>query len=196
MRRKRKMKHIIILVLVVLVGVMTGCGTSQIEQGVPLTGFSKVEISNGFHVDITVGEDYSVVLKVGEDILDEVEAIKEGDTLKIRPKPLHDFGRGVSLEAEVTMPALTSLTLQNGSHVTVRGSGDDVDFNISGGSHANLGDFSVENAVLSAIGGSHVTINVSGKLDVEVKGGSHVRYIGEPQIGDIDISSGSTFSEK
>ena len=189
------MKRAITLLLIVLAIALAGCGTSHSVQDVPLTDFDKVEISNGFHVDISVGEDYSVVLKVAEDVLDDVEAVKEGDTLKIRPKPLHDTGR-VSLEAEVTMPMLTALTLKNGSHVTVSGSGGDVNFNISGGSHADLGDFTVENADLSATSGSHVTINVSGRLDVEVKGGSHVRYRGDPQIGDIDLSSGSTFKKQ
>jgi len=36
--------------------------------------------------------------------------------------------------------------------------------------------------------GSHVTLNVSG--------GAHVLYSGDPQIGDIDLSGGSTFSKK
>ena len=68
------------------------------------------------------------------------------------------------MKAEVTMPALTGLTVQNGSHVTVTGSGGDVTFDISGGSHANLGNFKVENADLTVIGGSHVTVHVSGDL--------------------------------
>ena len=188
------MKRIITLILIVLATVLAGCGTSQTGQNVPLTDFDKVEISNGFHVDISVGEEYSVVLKVAEDVLDDVEAVKEGDTLKIRTKPFHDTKR-VTLAAEVTLPTLTELTLQNGSHVTVSGPGSDVTFNISGGSHANMGDFNVENADLTVSGGSHVTVNVGGRLDVEVSGGSHVRYRGDPQIGDVDISGGSTFKE-
>ena len=184
------------LVLIILAVTLVGCGTSQTVQGVSVADFDKVEISNGFHVDISVGEEYSVTLKVAEDILEDVEAVKEGDTLKIRIKPLHDIGRAATLEAEVTMPALTALTLQDGSHLTVRGSGSDAIFNISGGSHADLGKFAVINADLTATSGSHVTINVSGKLDVEVNGGSHVSYSGDPQIGDIDLSGGSTFSKK
>jgi len=189
------MKRIVTLILVVLAAVSTGCGIRPAGQGLPLTDFDKVEISNGFHVDISVGEDYSVVLKVAEDVLEDVEAVKEGDTLKIRTRPFHSIGRA-ALRAEVTMPALTGLTLQNGSHVTVSGSGGDVTIVVTAGSHANLGDFAVENADLTARGGSHVTLNVSGTLDVEVSGGSHVLYRGEPQIGDVSISSGSTLKQK
>jgi len=190
-RGRREMIRIITLILIVLAVVLTGCSS---PHEVLVTDFDEVEILNGFHVDISVGEKYSVVLKVAEDILDDVEAVKNGDKLIIRLKPGHSSG-GASLEAEVAMPALTGLTLQNGSHVTVTGSGDDVTFNISGGSHANLGNFTIENADLTVTGGSHVTVHVSGRLDVEVSGGSHVLYRGDPQIGDIDISGGSTFSK-
>lgn len=183
------MKRLMTLILIVLVAVLAGCG---IEQEVPLTDFDKVEISNGFHVDISVGEEYSVTLKVAEDVLDDVEAVKSGDTLIIRPKPFHNIGRG-SLRAEVTMPELTGLELKNGSHVAVSGSGGDVTFNISGGSHANLGSFAVENADLTVSSGSHVNLNVSGTLDAKVSGGSHVSYKGDPSIGSVDISGGSTF---
>ncbi|MFC2068784.1 GIN domain-containing protein [Chloroflexota bacterium] len=189
------MKFRTILVLIVLVGVLAGCGTGQAGQTVPLTEFDEVEISNGFYVDIVVGGEYSVKLKVADDILEHVEAVKDGSTLKIRPKPLHNIPHGASLNAEVIMPTLTSMTVQNGSHVTVNGSGGNATFNITGGSHADLGDFAVENAELTTTSGSHVTVNVSGRLDVKVSGGSHVRYSGEPQIGDVDFSGGSTFKE-
>lgn len=197
---KRKMTLILIVLAVVLVGCVT-------RTGVPLTDFDKVEIRSGFTVDISVGKtipgnfpniftkEYSVVLKVTEDVLEHVEAVKSGDTLIIRAKSGHDT-RGAALRAEVAMPALTGLTLNDGSHVTVSGSGDDVTISVKGGSHANLANFAVENADLTASDGSHVTLNVSGRLDVEVSGGSHVLYSGEPQIGDIDLSGGSTFRKK
>jgi hypothetical protein len=185
-------KRIIILVLIVLVAVLTGCIPPNPRYGVLVTDFDKVEIRNGFHVDVSVGEEYNVVLEVAENALQDVEAVKEGDTLIIRIKPGYDI-RKTSLRAEVAMPVLTGLTLQNGSHVSVSGSGDDVTFNISGGSHATLANFAVENADLTASGGSHVTLNVSGRLDAEVNGGSHVTYRGQPSLGNIDISEGSSF---
>ncbi|MFC2019231.1 GIN domain-containing protein [Chloroflexota bacterium] len=186
------MKSTVTLILIALVAILAGCGTGQ---EIPLTDFDKVELRSGFHVDISVGEEYSVVLKVNEDFLDDVEAVKVGDTLIIRAKPGHNL-RGASLKAEVVMPALTGLALNSGSWVTVRGSGSDVTISLKGGSHAELGNFTVENANLSATSGSHVTVNVSGRLDVDVSGGSHVKYIGEPQIGDVGISGGSTFTNR
>lgn len=184
------MKLIIILILIVLVALSAGCGP---KQEVPLTDFNKVDIRHGFHVDISVGEEYNVVLEVADNVLEHVEAIKQGDTLIIRTKL--GIPRDASLKAKVAMPMLTGLTVQNGSHVTASGSSGDVTFNITGGSHANLGAFAVEDADLTVSGGSHVTVNVSGRLDVKVSGGSHVTYKGDPALGDVDVSGGSTFSK-
>ncbi len=59
-----------------------------------------------------------------------------------------------------------------------------------------MASFAVNNADLTASGGSHVTLNVNGRLDAEVKGGSHATYGGQPSLGDIDISEGSSFTGK
>ena len=90
-----------------------------------------------------------MVLKVTEDVLEHVEAVKAGDTLIIRIKPGHDI-KDATLEAEVAMPVMTGLTQNDGSWVTVRGSGDDVTISVKGGSHANLANFAVENADFTA----------------------------------------------
>jgi len=181
------MKRKMTLILIVLVAVLAGCGT---KQEVPLTDFDKVEIRNGFTVDISVGDEYNVAFKVAEDVLEHVEAVKEGNTLIIRVKPGHDT-KGASLAAEVTMPTLTALTLDNGSHVTVSGSGGDVTLSVAGGSGADLASFSVENADVTASRGSEVTVNVSGRLDASASGGSKVYYRGNPTLGTIEESGGS-----
>jgi hypothetical protein len=186
-KRRKKMKRKMTLILIILVTAMASCGP---KQEVPLTNFDEVEIHNGFTVDISVGEEHSVAFKVDEDVLEHVEAVKEGDTLVIRVKFGHDT-EGVSLAAEVTMPTLTALTVDNGSDVTVSGSGGDFTLSVAGGSGANLANFSVENADVTASGGSEVTVNVSGRLDAEVKGGSRIYYRGGPTLGTIKETDGT-----
>ena len=186
------MKGKLILTIVILTILTAGCATGK---EVPLTGFDKVKIQDGFHVDITVGEEYSVTLKVDNDILERVEAVKQGDTLVIRAKPLQGIIPG-SLAAEVTMPALTALSLKSASHVIVIGSGDGLSLRASAGSHANLSDFKVKNADVTASGGSHVTVNASDKLEVSASSGSHINYLGDPYIKDSGVSSGSIVQKK
>jgi hypothetical protein len=181
------MKGTIVLTFVILAVLTAGCATGK---EVSVTDFDKVEIQDGFHVDIIVGEAYSVILKVDDDVLKKVEAVKQGDTLVLRAKPFQGI-IDASLAAEVTMPALTALSLGSGSHVNVKGSGDDLTLTASAGSHADLSGFRVENADVTARSGSHVTANVSGKLDVSASGGSHVHYHGDPYIRTSNVSSGS-----
>jgi hypothetical protein len=89
------------------------------------------------------------------------------------------------------MPALTALSLGSGSHVNVKGSGDELTLKASAGSHADLSDFEVEDAIVTASSGSHVTVNVSGKLDASASSGAHIYYLGDPYIKDSGVSSGS-----
>jgi hypothetical protein len=182
------MKCKILFTFVILAILTVGCATTGKE--VSFTGFDKVEIQDGFHVDIVVGEEYSVTLKVDDDALEKVEAVKQGDTLVIRAKPLQGI-ISATLEAEVKMPALTTLSLGNGSHVNVKGSGEDLTLKASAGSHADLSDFKVENADVTTSSGSHVTVNVSDKLDVSASSGSHINYLGDPYIKKSNVSSGS-----
>lgn len=86
--------------------------------------------------------------------------------------------------------------LSGGSHVNLEGMADDLVVNSSGGSHLTLGSFPVDNADINISGGGSATINVNGTLDVNLSGGSKVIYIGEPTLGDIDLSGGSTVSKK
>jgi hypothetical protein len=186
------MKGKVLLTFVILAVLTAGCATGK---EVPLVDFDKVEIQGGFHVDITVGEEYSVTLKVDNDVLEKVEAVKQGDTLIIRTKPFQGIIPD-SLVAEVTMPALTAVSLGSGSHVNVKGSGDELTLKASAGSHADLSDFKVEDAVVTTSSGSHVTVNVSGKLDASASSGSHIYYLGDPYIRDSGVSSGSILQER
>jgi hypothetical protein len=182
------MKGKILLALAIVAVLIAGCATTG--KQVSLTGFDRVEIQSGFHVDIIVGKEYGVTLEVDDDLLKKVEAVKQGDTLIFRAKPFQGIVHG-SPAAKVTMPALTALSLGSGSHVNVKGSGDDLTLKASTGSHADLSGFRVENAVVTASTGSHVTVNVSGKLDANASSGSHISYLGDPYIRDSGVPSGS-----
>jgi hypothetical protein len=82
------------------------------------------------------------------------------------------------------------------STVTLAGSANDIDIEASGASHVGLGDFPVNNAEVKLSGASRATVNLSGRLDVDLSGASNLSYIGEPTMGDISISGASTISSK
>jgi preprotein translocase subunit SecF len=179
-----------------------------------LSDFTAVSASQGFNVVITQGSSYSVKVTTDDNIQQYVDVHKSGSTLYLGLKT----GFGISttqLKAEVTMPNMTNLQLSGGSQAsgqnltlvtnlsidfsggsraTLTGQAVDLTVTGSGGSNINLQDFQVQNAKVDLSGGSQCKVNVSGKLDVNLSGGSQLQYRGTPTMGSQDISGGSRIS--
>ncbi len=82
------------------------------------------------------------------------------------------------------------------STVQLQGSASDIVIDVSGASRAELAAFPVNNADVKLSGASRGTVNMDGRLDVNLSGASKFSYIGEPTLGDINVSGGSTISKK
>ena len=89
-----------------------------------------------------------------------------------------------------------SFDLSGASHVTLSGSAQDVTIDASGASSVDLDGFPVNDANVEASGASNVTVNASGKLDVNASGASHVYYLGSPTLGKLDTSGASSINRK
>ncbi len=184
---------LISLILVVMISacsqITTGSG-EIVTQEMDFTGFDKLDVSQGFNVEVNQGDDFSVIIRVDDNLVEFLQVEKVGDTLKIGLEGDRIYTTS-NLKAEVTMPSLTGLEASGGSDVTVSGTGEDITVDASGGSDADLASFSVVNANVVASGGSDVTINASGTLNVDASGGSQVYYLGSPTMGQIETSGGS-----
>ena len=86
--------------------------------------------------------------------------------------------------------------LSGASSLELEGSANDVSIEASGASHVRLSDFSVVDAEVNLSGASNATVNASGRLDGDLRGGSRLDYIGNPTLGSISTSGGSTISRK
>jgi len=86
--------------------------------------------------------------------------------------------------------------LSGGSQLDLEGSGEDLLIDASCGSQLDLYDFPIADAAINLSGGSRATINISGTLDVDLSGGSRVIYVGDPDLGDIELSGDSQVSQK
>ena len=151
------MKRTMTIVLVVLVALLASCGLvsvtgsgNVVTQEEAIAGFDKVEISQGFTVDISQGDTFGVVIQVDDNLVQYLRVVKQDSTLKIGLDRNRSY-KDATLKAEVIMPELTSLTLNSGSHATVGGSGGDVTIDASAGSGADLSGFAVVNADVTAI---------------------------------------------
>jgi len=175
------------------------------------TDFTIVEAGWGFEIEITQSDLYSINITADDNMFDYIEISQTGDTLTIGLK----WGsyQDVTLRAEITMPDLNelefsggtqgnvrgftsshdlSLILSGGSTISLEGAANDLTISGSGGSHLYLSNFQVHDATVNLIGGSHATVNLDGRLDGDVSGGSQLKYIGNPTTVDVNTSGGST----
>jgi hypothetical protein len=103
---------------------------------------------------------------------------------------------GTSTLNGVLTAADVDLDLSGASHVDFTGSGENIKVHASGASSVTLPDFSVNNADIEFTGASSGSINVSGRLDVDLSGASSLGYYGNPVMGNIDVSGASSLKRK
>ncbi|MFC1846570.1 head GIN domain-containing protein [Chloroflexota bacterium] len=148
---------------------ISGCNSCTLEAKITMPDLYKLDLSGGSRADIS------------------------GFSLS------HDFSVGLSggsrLEGDITF-VNADFNLSGGSRINLEGSGDDVNVDGSGGSHLDLEFLLIENADIKLSGGGRGDINVSGTLSVDLSGGSQLTYVGQPTLGDIDLSGGSTIGSK
>jgi hypothetical protein len=92
--------------------------------------------------------------------------------------------------------ASSSTELSGASHITLTGSGGDTRLDFSGASIGNLENYTVGNADVELSGASQVSLDINGTLDADLSGASRLTYGGKPTLGNIDISSGSSFKPR
>jgi hypothetical protein len=86
----------------------------------------------------------------------------------------------------------TRISVSAGSQVNISGTGTDCAITLSAGSQTDLSDFHVSSADVHLSAGSRAEIAVSDRLDIRVSDGSTLIYSGNPVIGNIENSGGST----
>jgi len=85
--------------------------------------------------------------------------------------------------------------LSGASTAQLEGSASDIIVKASGASRVELAGFPVNNADINFSGASTGTVNLDGRLDADLSGASKLSYIGEPTMGTINTSGGSTLSK-
>ena len=82
------------------------------------------------------------------------------------------------------------------STVQLEGSAIDIVVDAFGASRVKLAAFSIDNADVELSGASSGTVKLDGRLNANLSGASKLDYIGEPTMGTINISGGSSLSKK
>jgi hypothetical protein len=216
-------------------GVIRGSGNLVTRQE-SFTGFDRLDVGHGFDIEVRQAETFSVELRVDENAVKHLMAEVDGSTLRLGLKSPFYATVNVTLQATVTMPELSALSLSGGaggsitgfgfsqpfalelsggsdlvgdievgdvrcvvsggSDIALTGAGGDLDLEVSGGGEANLSGFAVANAKVLSSGGGGATVNTTGRLDVEASGGGTVYYTGNPTLGNINTSGGSSVKRR
>ena len=188
-----------LLATILLIGcaqiTLTGSG-NVVTQEEAISGFDKVDISQSFSVDITQGENFRVVIRVDDNLIEHLNVVKQGSTLKIGLDPNRSYTiRNATMEAEVTMPELVGLDLSGSSDAQVSGfnSSKSLVVDLSGNSGL-LGDIQAGDSRFDISGNSSVTITGSaGDVTVDASGSSEVDLTDFPASdGTVDASGAST----
>lgn len=90
----------------------------------------------------------------------------------------------------------TTITASGASLVSLDGVGTRLTIDGSGASQAKLGNYVVTDASVTVSGGGRAEVNVVGKLDVHLTGGSHLSYSGSPTLGQVSTSGGSSLTRQ
>lgn len=145
-----------------------------------VSGFSAVSLRGSDDVEVRVGPAFSVRAQGPEELLERLEIVRDGDTLRVgRKSGSFSWRGGQGVTVYVTMPSIAA--------ASVAGSGDMVVNGVSGGrfkaSLAGSGDLSVpgmrvEDAELSLAGSGDLTgagvarrlaVNLAGSGDVDAR---------------------------
>lgn len=101
---------------------------------------------------------------------------------------------GASAEGAMRSGPL-SCVLSGGSNLVLSGAGGTGSLVASGGSSIDLREYPLTDVTISAEGGSVIYVQLDGRLDVTASGGSRVYYRGDPQLGAVSITGGSTLQQ-
>ena len=185
-----------LLAMAVVLGLLVpavGCagaltGSSNIEtREMNYTGFTKLEVSNAFEVDISRGDTYFVSITANDNLFEHLDIHQNGKTLNIGLKQPRIYVR-TTQKVAIVMPDLDRLELSGASRGEVRGfiSDNPVEFDLSGASSLEINDLEAGDTVFDISGASEVlgyiktadcSMDISGASTVELVGSAVDIYI-------------------
>jgi hypothetical protein len=189
-----------LIAVTVLVGLsVSGCyaigvgyGTGPIiEKTYDIQDFTEIEASSSFTIEVRQSNDYSVVVSTHENIIDHLDVVLSGDTLKLRLKP--GSYAHTDLKAIISTPELHGFTISGASKGDIQGFQSDADFdlNVSGASRLNL-DMQTGKTNVEISGASRVTGRLIARdIQFEVSGASRCELSGSAGDTHIKVSGAS-----
>lgn len=175
-----------------------------------LSGFTQVRASAGLDVTVQVGPAFSV--NVEGPGASRVITRVDGGRLIVEPTPRIGWGPRPRADIRVTMPTLDGLETSSGAEINARGvnagamsleasSGSEINVagacralsaSASSGADINARELRCATGEAEASSGADIALFVEGRLDVHASSGGGINAGGDPEIGDVSLSSGGS----
>lgn len=154
-------------------GGLAGSGVITTQE-YDFSDFDEIVLSHAFVATITRGDAYSVVVRIDDNLVDKLRVEQDGNRITIG---LNESAlvTTATLEADVTLPALTRLEVSGASNAQLNG-------------FASADDFATEASGASRIHGDIAT----GDVDLHASGASTISLAGEGGNVSADASGAST----
>jgi hypothetical protein len=165
-------------IVVLLVASLTGSGKLVTQQR-QVPAFHAINLAGGIHATVHKGSGPKLELRADDNVIDELETVVKDGTLLIRPKSSLSILNSVTIEADITTPALDGIEASGGVHVQGDAvMGESCKLNVSGGVKLDLTNVTCAALDISASGGATIklagaskklTLNASGGVELETR---------------------------
>jgi hypothetical protein len=179
-----------------------------------LSGFKGVDVGGIFQVEITAGNEFALEIETDDNLLPLIKTEVNDGVLEIESEGrISPSGK---ILVRISAPDITELDVSGAANVTLNGvknsnlaveaSGASklriagvttkLTVETSGASKVDADDLKTGNATVDGSGASHVELNVSGELNADLSGASHVTYSGTPTAVHKKTSGAGSVSQK
>ena len=186
--------------LLLIAMVVSGCTAIRgsgnvITIEVPVDDFTRLAVSHSFEVNVTVGEQPSLVLRVDDNLEDSLDVGVTDDTLRIGLKPRTTVSNE-TLEADVTVISLDAIDSSGAVNVHLDTlAGSTLDLRLSGASEVD-GAVDFESITSEVSGASNISLSGrAANLDVDASGASDLSLLDLDVDGLIVRLSGASSAE-
>ena len=169
----------LIFVAVLIAGCTAVRGSGEVMTiDVPVEGFSRLAISHSFEVNVTVGDEPSLTLRIDDNLEPNLSVGVTDDVLRIGLLPRTTVSNA-TLEADVTVTLLEAIEGSGavGIHLSAPIVGSALDLQLSGASELD-GPMDIASMTGVMSGASEVTLSGRvGTLDIEASGASDLAML-------------------
>jgi DUF4097 and DUF4098 domain-containing protein YvlB len=157
-----------------------------------VAGFSS---SNEFKLILSKASSFGGDLKTGDARLDisggsQAEFTGSSSNLFLKVKDSSSFAANINVDGNA------KIEVSANSAIALAGSAGNILADINNISNADMDEFSAHDISIKLNRLCNGTIKLDGKLDAEVAGASDLRWVGNPVMGTINVTSGSGFRQK